>query len=230
MNRTKLTCVLTVVVFGCPGLSFAADAPAKGGGLVPLVLSYPKAVFKGTPPELAEGTVVEPLSETEPAPIQVAPGCVNLVSGIKPTTSDTNASVQKLAKFTDGDKDPYETSIVLLRKGVQHIQFDLGGPAELHAVVVWHAHDLVKFYRSVVVQIADDAAFTKNVRTLFNNDTENLVGQGIGTDRQYFEQHWGKRIAAKGQKAQFVRLWSRGSSLGGLNEYTEVEVWGKPAK
>jgi hypothetical protein len=37
-------------------------------------------------------------------------------------------------------------------------------------------------------------------------------------------------IAAKGEKAQFVRMFSRGSTESALNEYTEVEIWGKPVK
>jgi hypothetical protein len=175
---------------------------------------------------------VEPMIDEKvgPAPLLVAPGCVNLVAGLKPTCTDTNASAEKLAKITDGDKEAYETSIVLLRKGVQNITFDLGKSAELYAILIWHAHDASKVYRSVVVQLADDAAFTKNVRTVFNNDFENKAEQGVGTDKQYFEQHYGKRIVLKGDKAQFVRLWSRGSTESALNEYTEVEVWGKPAK
>jgi hypothetical protein len=226
----KATCsvILTVSILTLASTSCSRAADDK----VPLAIKLPAAAFKGTPKELPEGTVVEPMIDEKvgPAPLLVAPGCVNLVAGLKPTCTDTNASAEKLAKITDGDKEAYETSIVLLRKGVQNITFDLGKPAELYAILIWHAHDASKVYRSVVVQIADDAAFTKNVRTVFNNDAENKAEQGVGTDKQYYEQHYGKRIVLKGDKAQFVRLWSRGSTESALNEYTEVEVWGKPAK
>jgi hypothetical protein len=226
----KATCsvILTVSILTLASTSCSRAADDK----VPLAIKLPAAAFKGTPKELPEGTVVEPMIDEKvgPPPLLVAPGCVNLVAGLKPTCSDTNASAEKLAKITDGDKEAYETSIVLLRKGVQNITFDLGKPAELYAILIWHAHDASKVYRSVVVQIADDAAFTKNVRTVFNNDAENKAEQGVGTDKQYYEQHYGKRVVLKGDKAQFVRLWSRGSTESALNEYTEVEVWGKPAK
>jgi len=229
MKSLTLFCSVTVVA-ACGLASLrAADAPAKSGDLVPLVLKLPAPAFKGTPKDLPEGTVVEPLSDKPRPNIMVPPGCVNLAAGLQPTTSDTNTAPAKLLKITDGDKESYETSILLLRKGVQYVQLDLGKPADIYAIVVWHAHDTAKVYRSVVVQIADDAAFTQNMRTLYNNDTENKAGQGVGTIRQYFETAEGRLIEAKGQKAQFVRVWSRGSTESALNEYTEVEVWGKPA-
>ena len=228
MKNTKLICSVAVVAV-CNLVSVrAADEPAKSGDLVPLVLKLPAPAFKGTPKDLPEGLVVEPLSDKPRPPIMIPAGCANLAAKLKPTTTDTNAKPDDLAKLTDGDKEAYETSIVLLRKGVQHVQFDLGKPAELYAIVIWHAHDTAKVYRSVVVQIADDAEFTKNVRTLYNNDTENKAGQGVGTNRQYFETSEGRLIEVKGQQAQFVRLYSRGSTESALNEYTEVEVWGKP--
>jgi hypothetical protein len=227
MNTLKQT-GLTLAVFTLAHLAIPLRANAADE-MVPLVLKLPAAAFKGTPKDLPEGMEVEPLSDKPREPIQVPAGCVNLAAGIVPASSDTNAAPAKLAKITDGNKEAYEDQIVLLRKGVQQVQLDLKKPGEIYAIVIWHAHDTAKVYRSVVVQIADDAAFTQNVRTLLNNDKENKTGQGAGTDRQYFETHEGKLIAVKGQKAQFVRLYSRGSTESALNEYTEVEVWGKPA-
>jgi hypothetical protein len=130
----------------------------------------------------------------------------------------------------DGNKDLTDGSIVLIRKGSQYVQFDLGGPVELHAILIWHAYDAPKIYRDVIVQVADDAAFTQNVRTLFNNDKENRAGRGAGTDKQYFESNEGRLVDAKGATARHVRLYSRGSTESALNEYTEVEIYGRPAK
>jgi len=197
--------------------------------LVPLDLKLPAPAFKGTPKELPEGLVVEPLSDKPRPALMVPQGCENLAAGVIPSCSVTNTSPTRLAKITDGKKEAYEEQIVLLRKGVQSLTFDLKKPAALHAIVIWHAHDTSKVYRCVVVQIADDADFTRNVRTLFNNDTENQTGQGVGTDRQYFETHEGKLVPARGEQARFVRMFSRGSTESALNEYTEVEIWGKPA-
>ena len=117
----------------------------------------------------------------------------------------------------------------MLRKGLQWVQFDLGSPQEIFAIVFWHAHDIAKVYRSIIVQVADDADFTTNVRTLFNNDRDNSAGLGAGTDRQYFETYMGKIVNAKGARARYVRLFSHGSTDSALNEYTEVEIYARPA-
>ena len=231
MKTMKAT--LTLALIGAATLALvhsgcaAEKSETPAGDKVPLVLKLPAPAFKGTPKDLPEGMSVEPISDKPRAEILVPKGCENLAAGIVPTSSDTNASAAKLGKITDGNKEFYEESIVLLRKGVQHVQLGLKKPAEIHAIVIWHAHDTQKVYRNVVVQVADDAAFTQNVRTLYNNDTENKAGQGVGTDRQYFESAEGRLIEAKGAKAQFVRMWSRGNTESALNEYTEVEVWGK---
>ena len=70
----------------------------------------------------------------------------------------------------------------------------------------------------------------ENVRIIFNNDQNNLDGLGVGTDREYFETHEGKLINAKGVKARYIRFYSKGSTEAALNEYTEIEVHGKPAQ
>jgi hypothetical protein len=224
MNPSLKLCVAAVC-----GVVAIANV-ARAADLVPLELKLPAAAFKGTPKDLPEGLEVEPMSEKPRPALMVPAGCVNLAAKLVPTTSDANAKPDDLAKITDGDKEAYESSIVLMRKGVQHVQFDLGKNAELYAIVVWHAHDAAKVYRSVVVQIADNAEFTENVRTLFNNDIENKAERGPATHKQYFESNEGKLIEAKGAKARYVRLYSRGSTESALNEYTEVEIWGKAAQ
>ncbi|MCD6394304.1 MAG: hypothetical protein J7M40_12450, partial [Planctomycetes bacterium] len=77
--------------------------------------------------------------------------------------------------------------------------------------------------------IADDADFTINVRTVFNNDTDNSTGLGVGSDKLYVDTYEGRLIDAKGQRARYVRLYSNGNQESDLNHYTEVEVWGRPA-
>jgi len=82
----------------------------------------------------------------------------------------------------------------------------------------------------VGVQVADDQDFLQNVKTIFNNDQENKSGLGVGTDREYFETHEGKLIDTKGVTARYMRFYSKGSTESALNEYTEIEVYGRPAK
>ena len=91
-------------------------------------------------------------------------------------------------------------------------------------------HKQARAYQDVIVQFADDPDFISNVRTVFNNDIDNSAGLGIGSDLHYTETYEGKLIDAKGAKAQYVRLYSAGSSSDDLNHYIEVEVYGKPAK
>jgi hypothetical protein len=195
--------------------------------LVPLDLKLPAAAFLGTPTDTPAGSNVEKPTGKPRPPLMVPRGVKNLALGKTVTTSDTNQLAVNLAKITDGDKEATEQGTVLLRKGVQWVQIDLGAPAALFAVVIWHAHDTPKVYHGVVVQVADDAAFTQNVRTLFNNDQSNVDGLGEGTNREYFETNEGKLIDAKGAVARYVRAYSKGSTESRLNEYTEIEVYGK---
>ncbi|MCK4628409.1 MAG: hypothetical protein KAT56_05360, partial [Sedimentisphaerales bacterium] len=112
----------------------------------------------------------------------------------------------------------------------QNVTIDLDSPHEIYAILVWHFHKQARVYFDVVVQVADDADFITNVRTIFNNDHDNSSGLGIGKDMHYVETSEGKLIDAKGAVAQFVRFYSNGSNANDLNHYIEVEVWGKPAK
>jgi hypothetical protein len=196
--------------------------------LVPLKPDLPQAAFVGTPKDTPSGAKID--SGKLDKPLMIPKDAVNIAPKATLTTSDTHATAHNLVKIVDGDKEARDSSVVLLRKGPQYVQFDFGGPKELFAIIIWHAHDTPKVYHDVVVQVADDADFTKNVRTLFNNDKENTVGRGAGTDREYFETFEGKTIDAKGEKAQFVRLYSKGSTDSSLNEYTEVEIYGRSPK
>ena len=61
-----------------------------------------------------------------------------------------------------------------------------------------------KVYHAVIAQVADDAAFTQNVRTLFSNDQKNLDKLGAGTSREYFETNEGKLIEGNGTVARYM--------------------------
>ncbi|EEF59705.1 coagulation factor 5/8 type domain protein [Pedosphaera parvula Ellin514] len=209
-------------------LLFGSIASAED--LVPLKPKLPMAKFVGTPKETPPGTTAGAIDDKPQAPLMIPKDAVNIAPGKSITTSDTNSSPAVLKKIVDGNKEATDDAVILLRKGRQWIQFDLGAPQEVFAIVVWHAHDVPKVYHDVVAQIADDAAFTKNVRTIFNNDTDNSSGLGVGTDREYFETNSGRTFDAKGEKAQFVRLYSKGNTDSSLNEYTEVEIYGRPVK
>ena len=205
-------------------------AAAADDAKVPLNIKLPSPAFKGTPKDIQLSSYVEPLSDKPRPPMMVPPGLKNIAVGAKITCSDKNATSDALAKLTDGDKEASEQSIIYLRKGTQWVQMDFGSPQEIFAVCIWHAHNSAKVYHSVIVQVADDQDFLQNARIIFNNDQENKSGLGVGTDREYFETHEGKLIDTKGVKARYMRFYSKGSTESALNEYTEIEVYGRPAK
>ena len=222
------SCLLVAVCLASFALAFGCNA--KDETRVPLILKLPAAAFVGTPSDAPTDTTVEKATGKPRPPLMVPPGLSNVALHKTVTSSDTNRPPEDLAKVTDGQKEAGEQNVVLLRKGPQWVQIDLGAPYEIYAIVVWHGHDEPKVYHGVVAQVADDAAFTKNVRTLYNNDHKNLDGLGIGTAREYFENNEGKLIEGNGTVAHFVRLYSHGSTVSRLNEYTEIEVYGRPPK
>jgi hypothetical protein len=220
--QRRLWLALATACFAlAPGASRAED-------LVPLVIKLPAEAFVGTPSDAPVDTTVEKPSGKPRPPLMVPPGVSNFALHKHVTTSDTNQLTENLVKVTDGEKEAGEDNVVLLHKGPQWVQIDLGNPCEIYAIVVWHGHDEPKVYHAVVAQVADDANFTQNVRTLYNNDHKNLDKLGVGTDREYFESHEGKLIEGNGAVARYVRLYSDGSTVSRLNEYTEIEVYGRP--
>jgi hypothetical protein len=226
-------CLACVVPLTRPALAVAEDAASgkdNSAALVPLMLNLPAAAFKGTPKDQQLGPNVEPLSD-KPRPPMLIPADAkeNLAPGSKLTCSDKNAGADMLAKIIDGNKEGTDDSIIFLRKGTQWVQMDLGRAAEIFAIVIWHAHNTAKVYHNVIVQAADDPDFIENVRTIFNNDQANSSGLGVGADREYFETNEGKLINAKGIKARYLRFYSKGSTESAMNEYTEIEVYGRRA-
>lgn len=238
MNRpTALRPVLRAALVAAAGLVLAssafAQAPAAkapaAGGLVPLPLQLPKPMFEGTPQNLSVPNLQKPLGKPRD-PFLAPAGTVLVSKGKAVTSSDSEPVIGELEQVTDGDKKGAEGSFVELGPGVQWTQVDLGATQEIYAILFWHFHKTPRVYFDVIVQVADDAAFKKNVRTVFNNDNDNTAGLGAGQDMNYIETSEGKLVDAKGAKARFVRLYSRGNNANELNHYVEVEVWGRPAK
>jgi hypothetical protein len=208
----------------------AAQAPAGAGAkLVPIPIQLPKPMFEGTPQNLNVPNLQKPLGRPRD-PFLAPAGVTNVAKGKKVTSSDMEPVIGELEQVTDGDKKGADGSFVELGPGVQHVTVDLGAPHEVYAVLFWHFHKTARAYLDVVVQLADDAAFKKNVRTIFNNDHDNSSALGKGGDMNYVETAEGKLVDAKGALARYVRLYSRGNNANELNHYVEVEVFGRPGK
>ncbi len=194
--------------------------------LVPIELELPKAMFVGTPTNMSIEKLEKPLGK--PRPAFLAPkGVTNVALGKSVASTDDMPIIGDIEYITDGDKDADEGYFVELGPFTQHVTIDLEKKYDIYAVVLWHFHKQARVYFDVVVQVADDAEFTKNVKTIFNNDLNNSSGQGKGEDWHYVETAEGKLIDAKGVNGQFVRLYSKGNNSNDLNHYIEVEVYGK---
>ena len=202
---------------------------AGAAGLVPIPIQLPKPMFEGTPQNLSVPNLQKPLGRPRD-PFLAPAGVTNVAKGKKVTSSDSEPVIGEIDQVTDGDKKGADGSYVELGPGLQHVTIDLGATHEVFAVLFWHFHKTPRVYFDVIVQVADDAAFTKNVRTLFNNDNDNTSGLGAGQDMNFVETAEGKLVDAKGVKARYVRLYSRGNNANELNHYVEVEVFGRPAK
>lgn len=209
-----------------PLLPLASAPPAA---LVPLALILPLPAFMGTPTDVPANDHLERPSDKPRPALRVPSGVVNVALRKPVTSSDLSPVTGTLDRITDGDKESHDQGFVELHRKTQWVQIDLVAAPEIYAIAIWHAHNTPQVYNSVVVQLADDADFTQNVRTVFNNDYENSAGRGAGADKQYYESYEGKLIPVAGLHARYVRAYSKGSSFSALNRYTEIEVYGLPA-
>jgi hypothetical protein len=198
----------------------------KAEELAPIKLDLPKAMFVGTPTNLAVPNLEKPLGKPRP-PFLAPKGTQNVALNKPVTSSDEYPIIGELKYITDGKKEATEGYFVELGPFTQHVTIDLQKEFTIYALVVWHYHMQARVYYDVIVQVADDAKFTKNVNTIFNNDIDNSSGLGKGKDMHYVETAEGKLIDAKGIKGRFVRLFSKGSNSDDLNHYVEVAVYGK---
>lgn len=230
MRRSLSNRALAAVTLLLLAANGSAQEAGKSGDLAEIPLKLPKPAFKGTPKNAPPGLNLEE-PRKGPRPAFLAPkGCENVALGKKVTSSDMEPIIGELKLVTDGDKEAKEGRYSELGPGTQWVQLDLGAQYAIHAIVVWHYHNNARVYKDVVVQVADDADFIKNVRTLYNADHDNSSGLGLGSDKEYWETYEGKLIDAKGAVARYVRLYSKGSTEDDQNHYTEVEVYGLPAK
>lgn len=232
-HRASVRRCLAAFAFGA-AIAFQGSAPfpcraLAAEELAPLPVKPPAPTLKGTPNDLPSGPNVEPPPEKPLPPFQAPKGVVNVAAGKKATTS-VKPFTGTLDQITDGKKEPEDDQVVEMRKGKQWVQVDLGEPFRIYAIVIWHDHRYLQLFHDVIVQLADDPDFTQNVQTIFNNDVDNSVGLGIGTDKEYFETFQGRTFDAKGLVSRYVRCYTAGSSLSALNVCQEIEVYALPAK
>lgn len=226
----KIDISVRLLVAACLSIPLVSNVRAADGGETEaLVLEWPLPTLKGTPEDLPSGPNIDPPSDEPPTPLQVPKGVKNVAAG-KAVTSSVTPFFGELSQITDGKKEAFDDDAVEMKKGVQWVQVDLGEPHEIHAVVMWHDHRYIQAIRDVILQVSNDPEFKEDVVTLYNNDSDNSAGIGVGTDREYFEMKFGRAVPAKGVKAQYIRGYSRGSNQTALNSWQEIEVYAFPAK
>ena len=187
-------------------------------------------MFKETPKNIPPGTVVEKPRKGPREDIMVPTGTTNVAAGKPVTASDSVPIIGSNELVTDGDKEANEGAWLELGPGVQWVQIDLKEVYEIHAVALWLYHAQARVYHDVIIQVADDADFIENVRTLFNNDHDNSAGMGIGDDLGFWETYEGKLIKVDGVKARYVRCYANGNTSDPMNHFTEIEVYGQSVK
>jgi hypothetical protein len=196
-------------------------------GFAPLPLELPKPMFVGTPENLAGIENLEPDTKKPRPPFYAPVDVKNIALNKQITSSEMDPISGTLDMIVDGDKDAAESSVVELGPFEQWIVIDLEQEYELYAIVFWHFHKTPRVYKDVVVQVSTDPEFITDVTTLFNNDMDNSLGLGVGTDMHYIDKAEGELVDAKGTKARYVRLFSQGNNQNDYSHYIEVEVYGK---
>jgi len=194
-----------------------------------LKLKLPKPMFIGTPTNIKSPNL-EVITGKPRGPFYVPKGTKLLSLNRPVNSSDRQPVIGELAMVTDGEKEGGDGYFVELGPGKQWVQVDLGSPATLYAILVWHYHSQARVYRDVIVQVSDDKDFLRGVTTVFNNDHDNSSGLGIGKDKEYIEVAEGRLFDPKGARGRYVRLYSNGNTANDLNHLVEVEVYGTPSK
>lgn len=202
---------------------------AQAQDKAPLKLDIPAPTLKGTPEQLPTGPNIEPNSDKAPEALMIAKGAKNVALG-KTVTTSVKPFTGEVEQITDGKKEAFDYDTVEMKKGSQWVQVDLGEPCKIEAIAIWHDHRYIQVTYDVIVQVSDDPEFKSGVTTIFNNDTDNSSGQGVGTDREYFERHFGRVFDGKGAKGRYVRAYTKGSHLSALNCWQEIEVYAVPNK
>lgn len=194
-----------------------------------LVLQLPAPTLKGTPEQLPTGPNIEANSDKPASTVMISKGAKNVALG-KSVTTSVNPFTGEASQITDGKKEAFDYDTVEMKKGVHWVQVDLGEVFNIQAIAIWHDHRYIQVMHDVIIQTSDDPEFKTGVTTLFNNDTDNTAGLGVGTDREYFERHFGRIFDGKGTKARYIRGYTNGSHLSKLNCWQEIEVYALPNK
>ncbi len=209
--------------------ALALCASALLADKVAIKFELPPPHSSGTPKEIKSDNLEKDLGPGKlRAPIMVEPEYAK-----KLTTEETKVTTSEEAVtgendyVVDGDKTADATCMLQLPGGLQWVQLDLGAEHVISALCVWHDQGDERVYKDVIMQISNDEKFASGVTTVFNNDHDNTAKLGKGTDKEYRERNDGRPVDAKLTKGRYVRVYSNGSTSEPVNNYIEIEVFGK---
>jgi len=162
----------------------------------------------------------------------VPEGTENVALYTHVSSSEKDTVLGDLDQITDGIKKSEVFEIVDLGVGPRWAQVDLGRMREIHAVAIWHFYKNATIYNDVIVQVADDEACARNVRTLFNNDHDNSAGMGKGTDTAFYTRWWGELVSGRDAegtpvRGRYVRVHTAAGVGGESVRFVEIDVYGK---
>lgn len=140
-----------------------------------------------------------------------------------PTSSP---AFQNLDRITNGNKHFNDYADSYPNNGLTWIQLDLGVAHDVNKINLWRYYWAGRSYRDTVVQLSNTSDFSSGVTTVFNNDTDNSAGFGIGTDSEYAETEDGKTFEVNSVNARYVRIYTNGSDYNAYSHFVEVEVFG----
>lgn len=171
------------------------------------------------------------LAEEPPALTNVAQGKNVSIHG--PTSgADRPASwltdgITVSGKYVEISKDTEQNST-----DPSYAQIDLGTSYDIAKVEFWNYWDDGRTLVGLVILASEKGTFAEDDRTvIFNSDTENFFGFGVGTDASYKSVSAGLSVE-KEARGRYVRVMNNGHDGGTPGQkkhgghYTEIKVYG----
>ncbi len=171
------------------------------------------------------------LAEDPPALTNVAQGKNVSIHG--PTSgADRPASwltdgITDSGKYVEISKDTEQNST-----DPSYAQIDLGTSYDIAKVEFWNYWDDGRTLVGLVILASEKGTFAEDDRTvIFNSDTENFFGFGVGTDASYKSVSAGLSVE-KEARGRYVRVMNNGHDGGTPGQkkhgghYTEIKVYG----
>lgn len=171
------------------------------------------------------------LAEEPPALTNVAQGKNVSIHG--PTSgADRPASwltdgITESGKYVEISKDTEQNST-----DPSYAQIDLGTSYDIAKVEFWNYWDDGRTLVGLVILASEKGTFAEDDRTvIFNSDTENFFGFGVGTDASYKSVSAGLSVE-KEARGRYVRVMNNGHDGGTPGQkkhgghYTEIKVYG----